>query len=428
MLNAPLLPILSVNFIGTLGYSIFLPFLVFLVARYGGNEIVYGILGATYSFFQLLGAPILGKLSDVYGRKKILFVSQLGTFLSWIIVLIALLIPTWELIKIQSTWLGTFTFTVPLVVLFLGRALDGATGGNISVANAYLVDISTPDNQKSNFGKLAASTNLGFIIGPVLGGTLASTIWGEIVPVLAATVISFFAIFLILKLPESRPSPIYKAPCKNLNRRLLGKEIKDCFDRKSEKNSLRKILQMPKMPLMLSLYFLIFLAFNIFYTAFPVHSIQRLHWEIGTLGIYFSVLSGVMVFVQGPGLTLLANRFSEEILILTGSLIMALSFFFLTFEDLVLLYMAAVLFAVGNGIMWPSFLSMLGKFGSKSEQGYIQGISSSSGSLASILGLVLGGVFYNQLGEFTFLLGASIFGTVFLISLPLYFHPVRQSD
>jgi len=129
-----ILPILSVNFIGTLGYSIVLPFLIFLVARFGGNSIIFGILGATYSVFQLIGAPILGTYSDIYGRKPVLLVSQIGTLLAWLLFLAALLLPNISLWEVNSAWVGEFTLTLPLIILFIGRALDGATGGNISVA------------------------------------------------------------------------------------------------------------------------------------------------------------------------------------------------------------------------------------------------------------------------------------------------------
>ena len=100
--KTPLLPILSVTFVSTLGYSIVIPFLVYLVEQYGGNAIIYGVLGAAYPAFQLIGAPILGNWSDIYGRKKILFLSQAGTLISWMLFLVAMLIPVTNLWKVDS--------------------------------------------------------------------------------------------------------------------------------------------------------------------------------------------------------------------------------------------------------------------------------------------------------------------------------------
>ncbi len=140
-----LFPILLVNFIGTLGFSIVLPFLVTLVTSFGGNALVYGAMGATYSAFQLVGAPILGRWSDVQGRRKILLMSQLGTLASWFVFLGALFLPAVALFEVDSRLIGSFVLTLPLVVLFLARALDGLTGGNVSVANAYLADVTDAD-------------------------------------------------------------------------------------------------------------------------------------------------------------------------------------------------------------------------------------------------------------------------------------------
>jgi MFS transporter, DHA1 family, tetracycline resistance protein len=138
-----LFPILLVNFVGTLGFSIVLPFLVFVVMKFGGDAIVYGLLAATYPAFQLIGSPLLGKWSDSYGRKKILLLSNIGTSIGWLIFLFALFLPSEESFNIYIPYLGTFVVIVPLLLLFLARAIDGITGGNISIANAYLSDLSS---------------------------------------------------------------------------------------------------------------------------------------------------------------------------------------------------------------------------------------------------------------------------------------------
>jgi MFS transporter, DHA1 family, tetracycline resistance protein len=193
----PLFPLLLINFIGILCFSIVLPFLVFLVISFGGNAIVYGLLAAMYPAFQLIGAPILGKWSDDFGRKKVLLISNFGTLIGWIIFLIAFFLPVANIFSINSAIIGTFVITLPIVVLFFARSLDGITGGNVSVANAYLADVSSEKNRSKNFGKMAISSNLGFIVGPAIAGVLGGTIYKEMLPVLAAVFISLIAIIVI---------------------------------------------------------------------------------------------------------------------------------------------------------------------------------------------------------------------------------------
>ena len=154
----PLFPILLVNFVGTLGFSIVLPFLVFLVLKFGGNAIVYGLLAATYPAFQLIGAPVLGRWSDIFGRKKVLLLSNVGTSVGWILFLFALFLPFEKSFSIDIAFLGTFVIILPLLILFLARAIDGITGGNISIANAYLADLSSDRTRSKNFGKMAISS------------------------------------------------------------------------------------------------------------------------------------------------------------------------------------------------------------------------------------------------------------------------------
>jgi len=146
--NISLIPILLVNFIGTLGFSVVLPFLVFLVTRFGGNAFLFGITASIYPFFQLIGAPLLGKWSDIYGRKKILLLSQIGTTISWLLFIFAIFLPIIPLYTINISTLGSFFITIPLIILIIARALDGITGGNVSVANAYIADITKEKDRK----------------------------------------------------------------------------------------------------------------------------------------------------------------------------------------------------------------------------------------------------------------------------------------
>mgnify|MGYP001799369538 CR=1 FL=1 len=418
-----LLPVLSVNFIGMLGYSIIMPFLVFLVNRFGGNEFIYGLLGATYPAFQFFGAPLLGRWSDRFGRRKILLLSQLGTFLAWVVFLIALYLPTDSLLRVDSTTLGSFAITLPLIFLLLARALDGLTGGNISVANAYLSDISTEETRKSNFAKMTISSNLGFVIGPALAGLLGATVLQETLPVLTAMLISTVALYLIWShLPESKkdaqPLPALKLSIK----KFFHQEHKECYELNSEtkaKNSFKELLRLPSIPLILGIYFLTFLGFSLFYAAFPMHALHFLEWDSLSLGIFFSFLSGLMIVVEGPLLSLLSKRLSESQLIIVGGAILVGNFVVIGLGGKELVYMAGVLFALGNGLMWPSFLSLLSKTGGAAQQGAVQGIANSSGSLASIVGLVIGGYLYGTFGPATFLVTAVILAINWVLCLRL---------
>jgi MFS transporter, DHA1 family, tetracycline resistance protein len=417
----PLFPILLVNFVGTLGFSIVLPFLVFVVMKFGGNAIVYGLLAATYPAFQLIGSPILGKWSDIYGRKKILLLSNVGTSIGWLLFLSALFLPS-NSFSIHITFLGTFVVIVPLLVLFLGRAIDGITGGNISIANAYLADLSSESTRSKNFGKMAISSNLGFILGPALAGILGGTVYGAILPVLAALILSLVTIVVIVfLLRESKSSSEEMlVPEQGTIRKAFSQECRECYlDTSTKKPKLQDIFKLKHISFLLALYFLIFLGFNIYYATFPTHAANDLKWSVTQLGIFYAVLSGIMVFVQGPVLRKALKKFSEEKLVIVGSLILGTNFILFVSNNIVSIGGAIVLFAVGNGLMWPSFMSILSRYAGSKLQGSVQGIAGSFGGLASILGLILGGFLYNSIGAVTFLISAGVIFSIFLMSFQL---------
>jgi DHA1 family tetracycline resistance protein-like MFS transporter len=419
--QSQIFPILLVNFIGTLGFSIVLPFLVFLVRDFGGNAIAYGILGATYSAFQLIGAPILGKWSDTYGRKKILLLSNAGTLIGWIFFLFALFLPV-EKFTFDNALVGTFIISLPLLVLFLARAIDGITGGNISVANAYLADISSNENRSRNFGKMAVSQNLGFIVGPALAGILGGTIYGAILPVSAALILSLVTIIVIsFRLKESKLGPPkILVQEEGTIRKVFSQECKDCFDNENPKKlKFRDVFKLKHIPYLLVLYFLIFLGFNIYYASFPIHAAIGLKWSVTQLGIFYAVLSGIMVVIQGPVLRKALKKSSEQKLVIIGSAILGTNFILFMSNNTFVIYGAVILFALGNGLMWPSFMSILSKRAGTALQGAVQGVAGSFGSLASIIGLILGGTLYNLTGPATFLVSAGVIFTVFIMSFPL---------
>jgi len=413
-----LLPVLSVNFVGTLGFSIVVPFLVFLVTKWGGNALVYGLIGATYSAFQLIGAPILGRWSDRYGRRKILLLSQLGTVVSWLIFLIAFFVPVRIVEDIDSTIMGQFTLTLPLILLFLARAADGITGGNVSVANAYLADITDEEDRSKNFGRMALSGNLGFVLGPALAGLLGATIYGEILPVVAALLISILAtLIIVFGLKEFDPCVLTRVPTPRSMRKVFGQEHKECFSiRDPEKVNFRTILRLSGVPRLLGVYFLVMLGFSFFYIGFPVHAIEELRWTVADTGAFFAYLSLIMVLVQGPILARASKKFSDVALAFVGTVILTSGFICLFWSGIPVIYLAATLIALGNGLMWPSVMAMLSNAAGDMHQGAVQGAAGSIGAIASIVGLIAGGLLYNWLGAWVFVLAALVILPVSIVT------------
>ncbi|MEX3007681.1 MFS transporter [Hoeflea sp. TYP-13] len=404
----PLLPILSVNFVGTLGFSIVLPFMVFLVAKWGGNAIIFGALASTYSAFQLIGAPFLGRWSDRIGRRRVLLISQLGTLLSWVIFLAAFFLPADALFEVDSGILGQFTLTLPLVILFAARAADGLTGGNVSVANAYLADITDEEHRAENFGRMAMSTNAGFILGPALAGILGATIYGEVLPVIAALLISVFAALLIaFGLKESRQQLLDYKPGMPNACKIFGQETKEGYKLSGcDETPAGDIMKIPQMPAMLAVNFLVMLGFSFFYVAFPTHSAIGLDWTVTDTGTFFAFLSLLMVLVQGPLLSALSKWVPDKTLVVTGSLILGGGFALLIWNQWAFVYSAGALIALGNGLMWPTFMAMLSKQAGDQLQGAVQGLASSMGAAASIAGLIGGGLLYTWVGSWVFVFSA----------------------
>lgn len=158
--------------------------------------LLYGALLSSYALFQFLGAPILGSLSDKYGRKPVLFLSQFGTMLSWVIFGVGLLLPNVPL----------FGISLPLLVIAFSRVIDGITGGNVSVAQAWISDVTSREDKAKVFALMGGIFGFGFLIGPALGGISSTSSLGYMGTIFLAFVISLFTLGLIYwQLPESLP-------------------------------------------------------------------------------------------------------------------------------------------------------------------------------------------------------------------------------
>ena len=170
MKNKPLASIFLIVFIDLLGFSLILPLLPYYAETFGASDTVVGLLVASYAAAQLIGAPLLGRISDRVGRRPVLLVSLFGTLVGFLL-------------------LG---FAKTLLVLFIARILDGLTGGNISVAQAYISDVTDAKDRSKGLGMIGAAFGLGFIIGPAMGGLLSN--WAPVIEAFAGVGLSRYAV------------------------------------------------------------------------------------------------------------------------------------------------------------------------------------------------------------------------------------------
>jgi predicted MFS family arabinose efflux permease len=314
-----------------------------------------------------------------------------------VVLAVALGLPAEPLAAVSWRLTGPFTVTLPLLLVFAARMSDGLTAGNGSITTAYVADVTRPEERNRSFGAMGVSSNLGFMIGPALAGVLGSTRLGDRLPVYATLGISLVAAALIaFYLPETHPESRARTASS------------DHAPSKDRGGSLGEALTVRHVPRMLGLYFATFLAFNFYYSSFPVHAVRHLGFTITTSGAYFAVLSVLMVGVQAFVLPRAAGRWTDVQLIFAGALILCANFLLLLSENLVAVWSSVPLFALGNGLMWPSAVALLSKVAGDERQGLIQGLASSVGSLASIAGLIGGGLVFETLGAGTFGLAAAL--------------------
>ncbi|MCJ7717247.1 MAG: MFS transporter, partial [Anaerolineales bacterium] len=306
MKDKRLFSIFIIVFIDLLGFGLILPLLPFYADQYGATPLVVGLLTAVYAAAQLVGAPLLGRLSDRVGRRPILLISIFGTFLGFLIFGIAE--PAGELL---ASWTGYSINAMILAVLFFSRVLDGFTGGNISVAQAYITDVTTEEDRAKGLGLVGAAFGLGFVVGPAMGGFLSG--YGFAVPAFAAAGLSAVNLVMVSSwLPESTTKEERE---KALTKEKPGINI----------NALWQALTRPFVGPILNIIFLYGLAFALFTTMFSLFAQYRLNLDARQTGYVLAYVGLIIALVQGVGVGAITKRYPEKWIIFISTIILGIS-------------------------------------------------------------------------------------------------------
>lgn len=374
-----LLPAYLLTFVNVLGFSILMPILPFIVKDYGAPKWVYGLLLTLYSAFQFIGAPYLGAMSDSIGRKKILFVSQAGTLLSWFIFLFALFLPHYTILGVA----------IPLVIIGISRILDGVTGGNTSVTNAYVADITTREEKSYIFGYLGGIAGLGMIIGPGLGGLTASSSLGFIGTLITAILISIITLIsIMLWLKESHPEDKRKP---------------------RERQSLWKILYIPgriktvnpapiiKVIFTVKLFFTAMMGFYI--GTIALFLIDTFKFNERELGFFMFAVGLFLSFNQAFLSKRFIRFFGEFRTLIIGLLLATIGLITITLTNHLILFISFYyILNLGLSLCFPTLNALISIHANPMKQGEIMGISESINSFSMAVFPVIAASLYSIFG------------------------------
>ena len=362
--TTPLIIIFVTVFIDLIGFGMVIPLLPYYANTppFDATPRDIGFLVASYSLMQFVFSPILGRLSDKYGRRPILFISILGSAVGYFLI----------------GWAST------LLLVFVGRIIGGITGGNISTAQAYVADVTSKKNRAKGMGMFGAAFGLGFIFGPALAGILSK--YGIHVPFYVAAALSFAnATALYFILPESlSPSrraklPVHKSRLHEYLHALKDKEFREIN----------------------IVYFLLITAFSIMTYAFVLYTAYRFQYTTVENGYLFAWVGFVSILVQGVLFGRMAKKFGEAPLVAVGCFLMVLSLFAVPFVGphaggLAGLLIGTAVLSLGNSLASPGLASLASKTADEHDQGRTLGIMQGGSSLARAIGPVIGGFLLNN--------------------------------
>lgn len=357
-------------FLCGIGFSIIAPVVPFLVQPYtsspGEQAIMVTLLTSVYAFCVFFAAPVLGALSDKYGRRPLLLICLLGSAIGYFI----------------------FGIGGALWVLFAGRIIEGITGGSISTIFAYFADIIPPEQRTKYFGWVSAVVGAGTIIGPSVGGLLAK--FGYAVPMYFGAVVTLLnVVYGLLFMPESLDK----------NNRL--KEI--TFVRLNPFSQLASLLSMKNLNRLLISAFLLWIPNGSLQAVFSQFTMDTFSWKPAIIGLMFSIMGFQDILSQGFIMPKLLKKLDDKQIAILGMVSEIIGYGFIAVSSLFTFYPLFIagmfIFGFGDSIFGPSFNGMLSKSVDSSEQGRIQGGSQSIQALARMIGPLIGGQIYVSLGH-----------------------------
>lgn len=374
------IPAYLLTFVNVLGFSLLLPILPFVVESYGAPKWVFGLLLTCYSAFQFIGAPFLGALSDSMGRKPILMISQAGTLLSWLIFVIAIMLPEYSV----------FGFALPLWVIALSRILDGITGGNTSVTNAYVSDVTTREEKSYIFGYLGGIAGIGMIIGPGLGGITASSSIGFAGTLLTAIVISTFTLFTIYKwLKESHP-----------DEKRVVRERKSLWKTIYIPGRIKDVNPSPVIRVLFSMKFFFSSMMGFYIGTLALFLIDLFEFNVQELGLFMFVVGMFLSINQAVVSKVFIKRLGEFKTLILGLSLCVVGLVSITMTDNLWIFIPLYyVLNLGLSLCFPTFNSMISVHANPKKQGEIMGISESINSLAMASFPVISAIIYTAIGH-----------------------------
>ena len=354
--NKRLIPIFIVVFVDLLGFSLILPLLPYYAESFQASPQVIGYLVAAYSLCQFLASPILGELSDRFGRRPLLIYSQAGSCAGFILLGAALHLPH------------------PLFWLFVARIIDGLSGGNLTIAQAYISDITKPEERARSYGLIGVAFGLGFLVGPAMGGFLSR--FGYDVPAYAAACMSFGSIMATtFLLPETQHRP-------DEERRFGWRAYFRVIDY-LKLDSLRPLL----------LIFLFFaLPFALYVSMFALFADRQLHLSAEQTGYFLAFIGFLGIIWQGGFVGPIVKKFGERKTLLIGLVCSAIGVFSLTAVDVWWkLGFVAFFFSFGNSLIRPSLTSLITQAAPPNRRGGVLGVTTSIESFSRIVAPIIGG-------------------------------------